>query len=457
MSALQKSLHPDEKYKAGKLGQSLQKIGLGIAVVFLGFSLVYVLFSDPETARKAGHYDAITNVGDKWSRFFHAYVVGWSYIFSICVGVFFLVLLHHLARGRWATAVRRIAESMSMAFPVVFVFGLAFIIPLLAGYKDLYYWAHPDATTCLEQVGGTCHELLHKTLVHKLGWLSPGFFAVRYVIYGVAYSAMASYFLRKSRAQDESGDPQISEQLRIASAPAMIVYSLVTCFAAFDILMSLAPQWYSTIYGVNFWGSACVGGFAALALMVLGIQRTGRLTHSINPEHYHDIGKWMFAFTFFWAYTAFSQFMLQWYGNMPEETVWYKYRLFGEWQWVSIAMLVGFFAFPFVFLMSRWTKRIVPSLVFFAVWQLVFHWLDLYWNAMPSYDWHVAHHGAASIIAGPLSGSTAYHHVGFSPLDITVWFGLIGVLLFAFGRNLKGNLIPIKDPTLGLSLAHENL
>lgn len=427
MSALTKSLHPDEKYKAGKLGASLSKIGLGIAVVFLAISVVL----------------GYTN-GDHWKRFLYAYVIGWSYIFSICVGVFWLVLLHFLVRGRWATAVRRIAESMSMAFPIVFGAGLVFVIPLLLGYQELYYWAHPDAA----------HDHL---MAHKLGWLSPGLFAVRYVVYGVLYTAMAAYFTKKSREQDDSGDPKISETLRVASAPTMIVYALITCFAAFDILMSMAPRWFSTIYGVNFWGSACVGGFAALGLMVLGIQRTGRLTHSINPEHYHDIGKWMFAFTFFWAYTAFSQFMLQWYGNMPEETVWYKYRLFGEWQWVSIAMLVGFWAFPFVFLMSRWTKRIVPSLVFFAVWQLVFHWLDLYWNVMPSYDWTVVSHEATSVVAGPLMGNIAYHHVGFTALDITVWIGLIGVLLVGFGRNLKGNLIPIKDPTLPLSLAHENL
>jgi hypothetical protein len=440
MSALQKSLHPEEKYKAGKLGQSLQRIGLGIAVVFLAISLVL----------------GATN-GDHWKRFLYSYVIAWSYIFSICVGVFWLVLLHHLVRGRWATAVRRIAESMSMAFPIVFVAGLGFVIPLLAGYKDLYYWAHPDAALCLEQSATGCHEYLHPTLVHKLGWLSPGFFAVRYVVYGALYTAMAAYFTKKSREQDETGDPKISEKLRIASGPAMIVYALITCFAAFDILMSMAPKWYSTIYGVSFWGSACVGGFAALALMVLGIQRTGRLTHSINPEHYHDIGKWMFAFTFFWAYTAFSQFMLQWYGNLPEETVWYKYRLFGDWQWVSIAILVGFWAFPFVFLMSRWTKRIVPSLVFFAVWQLVFHWLDLYWNVMPSYDWLPTFHGAVEVVAGPLTGNPAAHQVGFSPVDVTVWIGLIGVLLVGFGRNLRGNLIPVKDPTLGLSLAHENL
>jgi len=224
---------------------------------------------------------------------------------------------------------------------------------------------------------------------------------------------------------------------------------------AFDVLMSLAPKWYSTIFGVTFWGSACVGGFSALALIVLWIQRSGRLVHSIHEEHYHDIGKWMFSFTFFWAYVQFSQFMLQWYGNMPEETVWYKYRMFGDWQWVSVAMLVGFWGFPFVFLMSRWTKRIVPSLVFFAVWQLVFHWLDLYWNAMPQFDWYRV--GGGTLNAGPLAGDLALHHVGFDPVDITVWLGLIGVLLFAIGRNLTGNLIPVKDPTLGLSLAHEQL
>ncbi|HEU0033053.1 MAG TPA: hypothetical protein VFQ53_20615 [Kofleriaceae bacterium] len=433
-----KSLHPDEKVKAGKLGSSLSKAGAGIAVVFLGLSIILTLFGSADLS--SGHTS-------KWARFFHSYVIGWAYIFSICVGMLWLVMLHHLVRGRWATVVRRVAEAMSCAFPWVFVAGLGFMIPLALGYEDLYYWAHPDAHN---------HELNHH-LLHKLGWLSPGFFFVRYVIYGVGFSAMAYYFMKKSREQDESGDPKISERLRVVSGPAMIAYSLLTCMVAFDVLMSLAPKWYSTIYGVNFWGSACVGGFAALGLIVLGIQRTGRLTHSITPDHYHDIGKWMFAFTFFWAYTAFSQFMLQWYGNMPEETHWYKYRLFGEWQWVSIAMLVGFWAFPFVFLLSRWTKRIVPSLVFFAVWQLVFHWLDLYWNVMPSYDWLEVSNGQAVINSGPYMGNVAYHHVGFSAVDVTVWLGLIGILLVGIGRNLKGNLIPIKDPTLPLSLAHENM
>jgi hypothetical protein len=277
------------------------------------------------------------------------------------------------------------------------------------------------------------------------------------VIYGAIYTFIAGWFARQSRKQDDSGDPKLSIKMRRASGPAMIVFAFTTCMVAFDVLMSLAPKWYSTIYGVTFWGSACVGGFSALALIVLWIQRNGRLVHSINEEHYHDIGKWMFTFTFFWAYTAFSQFMLQWYGNMPEETVWYKYRMFGDWQWVSIAILVGYWAFPFVFLMSRWTKRIVPSLVFFAVWQLVFHWLDMYWNAMPQYDWVTATSENASLVAGPLSGPIALHHVGFSPVDVTVWLALVGFLLAGIGRGLTGNLIPVKDPVLGMSLNHEQL
>jgi hypothetical protein len=430
MSALTKSLHPDEKVKAGNLGKRMMLAG---GVLFAAMALLSLILGGTH--------------GDNWKRFFYSYVVGWSYIVSIAVGMLWLVLLHHLTRSRWSTVVRRIAEAMTGAFPLIFIAGLGFVLPVAMGYQDLYYWAHPDAH----------NAVLNPTIVHKAGWLSPTFWAVRYVIYGVIYSGISYYFARTSRKQDETGDPKLSDQMRVVSGPTMILFAFTTCLLAMDILMSLAPKWYSTIYGVIFWGSGNIAAFAALGLIVLWLQRNGRLVHSITEEHYHDIGKWMFSFTFFWAYVQFSQFMLQWYGNMPEETNWYKYRMFGEWQWVSIAILVGYWAFPFVFLMSRWTKRIVPSLVFFAVWQLVFHWVDMYWNAMPSYDWMVASHAGAVINEGPLAGNIALHHVGFSAVDITVWLSMIGVFLVGTGRGLTGNLIPIKDPTLGLSLAHEQL
>jgi hypothetical protein len=425
--SLTKNLHPDEKYKAGKLGTTMTLVG---AAIVASMGILSIILG-------AAH-------GDHFKRFLYAYVIGWSFAVSLSIGMLWLVLLHHLTRSRWSTVVRRIAEAMTGAFPILWLAGLGFILPVLFGYQDLYFWANPAAKA-------------DPVIAHKLSWLSPSFFALRYVIYGAVFIAISSYFAKKSREQDESGDPKISVTLRRAAGPGMILFAFTTYLTWLDILMTLAPRWYSTIFGVTFWGSGNIGAFAALGLIVLWLQRNGRLVHSINEEHYHDIGKWMFAFTFFWAYTAFSQFMLQWYGNMPDETNWYKYRMFGDWQWVTIAMLVGYWAFPFVFLMSRWTKRIVPSLVFFAVWQLVFHWLDMYWNAMPQYDWTTISHGSTTVNAGPLAGPIAMHHVGFTPVDITCWLVFIGFFLMGTGRGLKGNLIPVKDPTLGLSLAHEQL
>ncbi len=284
MSQLEKTLHPDEKIKAGKLGGNMVRVGIAIAVVFFVISFVLAMTSSP-----SGGHDS------RWARFMYAYVVGWTFIVSIPIGMLWLVLLHHLVRGRWATVVRRIAEAMTGSFALIWVAGLGFIIPLVAGKTDLYYWAyvgHAKATD--PQLFGLLAKL-NSTLPHKLGWLDPTFFAARYVLYGLIYIGVAHYFARKSREQDDSGDPKISAKLRLAAGPGMIIYSLTTCALAFDVLMSLSPKWYSTIYGVGFWGSACIAGFSMLALIVLWIQRTGRLVHSINEEHYHDIGKWMFA------------------------------------------------------------------------------------------------------------------------------------------------------------------
>nr|MBA3464588.1 hypothetical protein [Deltaproteobacteria bacterium] len=205
MSTLQKTLHPDEKIKAGKLGKKLVVAGLGIAVLFLGLSIIFTLITG---TANSGH-------ASKWSRFLHSYVIGWSYIFSLSVGMLWLIILHFLVRGRWVTAVRRICEAMATAMPIIFIAGLGFIIPLLAGYEDLYYWAHPHAKT-------------DHHLAFKLGWLSSEFFAARFVIYGIGFTALAAYFAKKSRQQDETGDPKISETLRIASGPAMILFAVLT-------------------------------------------------------------------------------------------------------------------------------------------------------------------------------------------------------------------------------------
>jgi hypothetical protein len=286
----------------------------------------------------------------------------------------------------------------------------------------------------------------------KMGWLSPGFFAIRFVLYMAIYSAISIYFSKKSREQDVTGDPMLSERMRIAAGPAMLIFALTTVFCGFDVAMSLMPEWYSTIYSVILFGGAMVSAYAFLGILARVVQRSGRLNHSITIEHYHDVGKLLFGFTFFWAYTSFSQFMLIWYANIPEEVTFYRYRMYGDWMWVSLLVLVCAFAIPYVLLLSRWTKRILPVFMFLCVWQLVFHYVDLYWNVMPNMVWW----GHGEHIAGPLHGPIEAHAYSFAATDLLLWFGLFALFIGAVGRQMTGNLLPVKDPNLGASLAFEN-
>jgi len=425
-----KSLHPDEKYKAGTLGASMTKAGFGVGILLLLVAAILAFL----------HKD-----DDHYRRFQYAYLTAWAFIWTIAVGALFFVLIHHLARARWGTVQRRIAENIAMTMPVIGVLGLGFLLPMLAGNHELYFWSyfhgHPDP---------------HNThLMAKSGWLAPGFFVVRYLVYMAIYSAIAIYFSKKSRQQDESGDPKLSEQMRIASGPGMLIYSLTTVMAGFDILMSLSPEWYSSIYSVNLFGGACCGFYAFLAILTRAVQKTGRLTRSVNAEHYQDDGKYLFGFLFFWAYTAFSQFMLIWYSNIPEEVIFYRFRMFTDWEYLSWAILIGW-AIPYTILLSRWPKRILPAFMVICVWVLVHHYLDLYWNVMPNLHWAVGggEHGAH--VMGPLHGALAEHKFKFDIVDLVLLFSMIAMFIGAIGRQMKGNLIPVKDPNLGASLAFEN-
>jgi hypothetical protein len=457
MSAFNKTLHPDEKLKADKLGGKLFRLGALAGVVLLVLGVIL---------------GASVDQGAKWQRFFYAYLVAWGFVCSISIGSLFFIISHHLARAKWGIVLRRLAEFITGAFPLLFVLGLGIVIPVLAGYKSLYFWTehglHSDT------------HPLHHHMHNKLSWFDPYFFAGRYVLYFAVYIGISRWFAAKSRAQDTATLEEaavLHEKMRIWSGIAALVYALTTVFFAFDMFMSLAPTWFSTIYSVNWFAGAMLATYCTFALLARAIQRSGRMVHSVTTEHYHDIGKYMFGWTFFWIYTAFSQFMLQWYGNMPEETIFYNYRMFSQWEWVSWALLLGHWALPYVALVTRWTKRILPILMALAVWQLAFHYVDLYWNVMPNQQWtHVcttpdglvtaftcpattlvdnAGH-LRDLVLGPLQGDPGLHRVNFHAVDLVLLFAMIALFLAAVGRSMRGNLVPIKDPKLGASLAFEN-
>jgi hypothetical protein len=430
MSASAK-LHPDEKYTAGTLGSSLTKYAAGAGVVLLALSLFFGWHND-----------------DSWRRFEYGFLTAWMFVFTIALGCLFFVMLHHITKARWSTVLLRIAENTANAFPAIAVFGfLGILLPMLAGNHQLYFWDWYHA-----------HDELHGNpfyarLQAKATWLSPGLFTLRYFIYMGIYSGLAWHFGRKSREQDRTGDPTLSDRLRVHAGPAILLYALTTMAAGFDLTMTLTPEWYSTIYPVNMFGGAMLATYAYLAIFTRAIQRSGKLTRSVTTEHYHDLGKMMFGFNFFWAYTAFSPLLLIWYSNIPEEVVFYRYRWAGtDWYYFSIALILFHWAFPYVLLLSRWTKRILPIFMAIIVEQLFMHYIDLHWNVMPNATWHVEH----GLQQGPLTGPLAEHSYQFAFSDWTLLFALIAFFLAAVGRQMKGNLVPTKNPTLGASLAFEN-
>jgi hypothetical protein len=422
-----------DNYEAGTFGSRLVKAG-GAAGV--GFLLASILV-------------AALGPNDHFKRFQYGFLSAWMLIFTIALGALFFMLIHHATRARWDTVLLRTVENIATTFPIVAGIGAIFILlPMWAGNHNLYFWDYwqnlpPELK----------HDEVYHHLAKKSPWLNVGFFSIRYVVYMLIYSGVAFWFSSQSRKQDSSGDPKINDKLRIAAGPLLVLVGMTTVFAGFDFEMSLSPEWYSTIFSVNMFGGAMVGFLAFLAILLRVMQKSGRLTKSVTTEHYHDIGKLLFGFNFFWAYTAFSPFMLIWYANIPEEVVWYRYRWEGtDWQYLSIAVILFTWLIPYVLLLSRWTKRIMPVFMLVCAEQLLFHFVDLYWNVMPNITWG-EHDG---IVTGPLTGPLAAHTYD---VVITDWLSLIGVFaLFvaAVGSRMKGNLVAVKNPTLGASLAFEN-
>ncbi|MCA9565774.1 MAG: hypothetical protein KC561_19890, partial [Myxococcales bacterium] len=247
-----------------------------------------------------------------WGAFLRAYLVAYMFFLAIALGALFFTLIHHATKAGWSVTVRRITEVMASTMPL-FLIGF---VPIVLGLPHLYEWAKPLAEG----------EVLDEILAHKQAWLNP----TRFIIFGFAYLAIwniiAFYFHKKSVEQDKSGDLEISRKLGMASYPALAIFALTTSFAAFDWLMGLNPHWFSTIFGVYYFAGCLVACFATMGLIAIGMKKTGLVGDEINAEHFHDIGKFLFAFTVFWTYIAFSQYMLIWYANMPETTLWFDAR-----------------------------------------------------------------------------------------------------------------------------------
>jgi len=255
--------------------------------------------------------------------------------------------------------------------------------------------------------------------------------------YFAVWIFLAWFFRSRSIRQDTSGDARLSIVMQRAAAPGMIAFGITITLAAVDLLMSLQPHWTSTMIGVYFFSGCVLAGLVVLTITARWLQARGRLEGAVTTEHYHDLGKLIFAFVVFWGYIAFSQYMLIWYANMPAETQFFVPRQIGPWGAVSLALLFGQLLIPMAGLLSRQAKRRLGVLTFWAVWLLAAHLLDLYWLIMLNVP---APLGPASV------GTVLAFVVGLGAMFFvtTVWF------------LQRASLVPVGDPRLAESLSFEN-
>lgn len=368
--------------------------------------------------------------GDGFHHFSLSYVTAFMWVLALGLGALFWVILQNLVNAHWSIVLRRVGELMAAQAPLLAVLSLPIVVPIFMGNSSIYEWSNREVVA---------HS---HVLTHKAAYLNPTAFLVRFIIYFGLWSLLSRFYLKSSLAQDASKDPAaIMGKMRTVAGPAMIGFALTLTFCAFDLLMSLDPLWFSTIFGVYYLASCVLGINSFLALTGMWLQKRGVLAKSVTTEHFHDLGKMMFAFTIFWAYIGFSQFMLIWYANIPEETAWFKERFVGGWGagWgmLSAVLLFGHFVIPFFGLVSRHIKRRRPTLAFWAVWQLVMIYLDMYWLVMPNLG-----------TEGP----------PFGLMDLACLVGVLGVFIAGIAMRAKNlNLMPTNDPRLPKSLAFENI
>lgn len=381
-----------------------------------------------------------------------SYLFGFLFILSISLGGLFFTILQHITRAGWSVTIRRIAEGLASNLLWIWVLFIPIVVANLAGWTHMYHWLHP----------GGDEVLLHKApyFFWPLGHEShvPAFWLLRAIAFFAIWAMLARFFVNNSIAQDSSGDVKLTSQMQWYAPISMLLYALTQSFAAFDWVMSLEPHWFSTIFPVYFFAASACGFFATAILIAFLLQRSGRVEKEITLEHYQDLGKMLFAFgVVFWAYIGFSQFMLQWYANLPETTGWFIARSIGGWGMVTALLVFGHFVLPFLALISKHPKRAKFILAALAGWMVLMHAVDLYWLTMPVIPMDILHDAPTMDV---LRAQVNSADVNFAPhlIDLTFVLGMAGLLAAGTARRLSQcSLIPEHDPRLHEALAFENM
>jgi len=343
-----------------------------------------------------------------------SYLVAFMFLLSIGIGSLFLIALEYITGAEWSTPFRRLSEFLASSVPWLIIFA----IPLILSMHSLFHWSHTEVVN------------EDAVLKGKSPYLNTSFFIIRVIVIFGIWSLFYYFFTKNSLKQDTTRDQKLTKKNIVLSGIFIPVFAITITMAAVDWLMSLEPHWFSTIFGVYFFSGSVWASLAALTLIVILLNERGYLSSRLNKDHYYSLGTLLFAFTCFWGYIAFSQYMLIWYANLPEENFWFLNRWTGGWEYFSILLILMHFIIPFGALLSYPAKTNPKRLKFMSVWILLSHYLDLYWLVMPNLS---------------ISG----HGYLFSWLDFVFPIGIVGLLILVFNiKAKKYNLIPVGDPKL---------
>ncbi len=351
-------------------------------------------------------------------QFAYSWLFGFSYFFTIAIGALFWTCLHHATDAEWSVVVRRQMENLARLLPVFVIFFLPLIVfcaPMLWKWWNIA----PGVDPLLDM---------------KQPYLTHGFFIVRMCVYFFLLGWIGWSQWKLSTAQDKDGAPRHTYLMRKFGIGGIPALALCITFAGFDWLMGLDYHWFSTMWGVYLFAGAAGSSMSLLVLLVTWLKSKGYLK-VVNDEHYHIMGKFMLAFTIFWAYIGFSQYMLIWYANIPEETIYFRIRNTESWWYFSQFLVIGRFFLPFPILLFQATKK-TKLINFVAVWVLIMQLLEIYVIVLPS-----------------------LHKTGWAPsfLDVTSLVGIGGILGWLFLKNLRNsNLFPTRDPRLAGSIKLTN-
>jgi hypothetical protein len=386
------------KNDSGYIKKALPQKFLNTGFALLGVGLVFGIIAFIIDSQRASY----------------SYLTSFMFLISLGVGSLFLVSLEYLAGAVWSTPFRRISEFFSGIIPYLIILA----IPLFFTLHDIFHWTNSGVVETDAVLKG------------KEAYLNIPFFIVRVILIFAVWTLFYFLITKRSRKQDETGDQGLTRTNIKLSTAFIFIFAFSITMASVDWMMSLEPHWFSTIFGVYYFSGTVWCALAALTLTAVLLKEKGFLLPGLKNDHYYSLGTMLFAFTAFWGYIAFSQYMLIWYADLPEETTWFFHRWEGGWIYASILLIIVHFIVPFFALLSFPAKTNPKRLKFVSIWVLFAHFFDLYWLIMP----------------GMIQAGRPY---SFSWMDLVFPVAVVGFVMIIFWKmTSKYNLVPIKDPKL---------